>query len=237
MSENSADVREDAKKRVSNVVSDRLKDGFYGYLVTAFFIGNWQNIFMLFKSKKPIEETINNITSQPDFLTQYFWLPLLYGTLAAFIMPWIIVGYVRLVANARSRIKSAERAADAAREVKLANSALKAQQQYNQKSNLADLLEKQKNEYKVLEAKLASNLIAKQNFDNFFVSLNKVFVQVHKIDNVDDLIRFFENAKREGVFDYYNDFSLTAHLEDGELIWVLNSPSPSSRSTTETSQM
>lgn len=237
MSENSADVREDAKKRVSNVVSDRLKDGFYGYLVTAFFIGNWQNIFMLFKSKKPIEETINNITSQPDFLTQYFWLPLLYGTLAAFIMPWIIVGYVRLVANARSRIKSAERAADAAREVKLAKAALKAQALYNQKANLTDFINKQRQENKDLEAKLASNLIAKENFDKFFVSLNKVFAQGPRIENEEDLIKFFENAKREGVFNYYNDFSLTTHLENGEIAWVLKSPSPSSRSTTETPQM
>lgn len=237
MSENSADVKEDAKKRASNVVSDRLKDGFYGYLVTAFFIGNWQNIFMLFKSRKPIEETIKNITSQPDFLTQYFWSPILWGTVAAFIMPWIIVVYVRLVADARSRIKSAEKAADAAREVKLAKAALKAQALYNQKANLTDFINKQRQQNKDLEAKLASNLTAKENFDKFFVSLNKVFAQGPRIENEEDLIKFFENAKREGVFDYYNDFSLTTHLENGEIAWLLKSPSPSSRSTTETPQM
>lgn len=237
MSENSADVREDAKKRVSNVVSDRLKDGFYGYLITAFFIGNWQNIFMLFMSKKPIEETIQNIISQPDFMADRFWWPLAYGTLAAFIMPWVVVVYVRLVAAARSHIKSAERAADAAREIKLAKSALKAQLQYNQKANLADLLEKQKNDYEALEAKLASNLIAKENFDKFFVSLNKVFVQGPRIENKEDLIKFFENAKREGIFDYYNDLALPTHLENGEIAWVLKSPSPSPRITTETPQM
>ncbi|EGT5658454.1 hypothetical protein JD793_004658 [Citrobacter braakii] len=237
MSENSADVREDAKKRVSNVVSDRLKDGFYGYLITAFFIGNWQNIFMLFMSKKPIEETIHNIISQPNFMADRFWWPLAYGTLAAFIMPWVVVVYVRLVAAARSHIKSAERAADAAREIKLAKSALKAQLQYNQKANLADLLEKQKNDYEVLEAKLASNLIAKENFDKFFVSLNKVFVQGPRIENKEDLIKFFENAKREGIFEYYNDLSLPTHLENGEIAWVLRSPSPSPRITTETPQM
>ncbi|ECZ5819443.1 hypothetical protein F8V45_24800 [Salmonella enterica] len=237
MSENSADVREDAKKRVSNVVSDRLKDGFYGYLITAFFIGNWQNIFMLFMSKKPIEETIQNIISQPDFMADRFWWPLAYGTLAAFIMPWVVVVYVRLVAAARSHIKSAERAADAAREIKLAKSALKAQLQYNQKANLADLLEKQKNDYEALEAKLASNLIAKENFDRFFVSLNKVFVQGPRIENKEDLIKFFENAKREGIFDYYNDLALPTHLENGEIAWVLKSPSPSPRITTETPQM
>ncbi|HAT7594842.1 hypothetical protein HV270_26385 (plasmid) [Citrobacter freundii] len=237
MSENSADVREDAKKRVSNVVSDRLKDGFYGYLITAFFIGNWQNIFMLFMSKKPIEETIQNIISQPDFMADRFWWPLAYGTLAAFIMPWVVVVYVRLVAAARSHIKSAERAADAAREIKLAKSALKAQLQYNQKANLADLLEKQKNDYEALEAKLASNLIAKENFDKFFVSLNKVFVQGPRIENKEDLIKFFENAKREGIFEYYNDLSLPSHLENGEIAWVLKSPSPSPRITTETPQM
>ncbi|MGZ0337085.1 hypothetical protein [Citrobacter freundii] len=237
MSENSADVREDAKKRVSNVVSDRLKDGFYGYLITAFFIGNWQNIFMLFMSKKPIEETIQNIISQPDFMADRFWWPLAYGTLAAFFMPWVVVVYVRLVAVARSHIKSAERAADAAREIKLAKSALKAQLQYNQKANLADLLEKQKNDYEALEAKLASNLIAKENFDKFFVSLNKVFVQGPRIENKEDLIKFFENAKREGIFEYYNDLSLPSHLENGEIAWVLKSPSPSPRITTETPQM
>ncbi|OIY13523.1 hypothetical protein [Citrobacter freundii] len=237
MSDNSADVREDAKKRASNVVSDRLKDGFYGYLVTAFFIGNWQNIFMLFKSKKPIEETIKNITSQPDFLTHYFWSPILWGTVAAFIMPWIIVLYVRLVADARSRIKSAEKAADAAREVKLAKAALKAQALYNQKANLTDFINKQRQENKDLEAKLASNLAAKENFDKFFASLDKVFVQGPKIENEQDLIKFFKNAKSEGVFDYYNGFALPTHLENGEIAWVLKSPSPSSRSTTETPQM
>lgn len=237
MSENSADVREDAKKRVSNVVSDRLKDGFYGYLITAFFIGNWQNIFMLFMSKKPIEETIQNIISQPDFMADRFWWPLAYGTLAAFIMPWVVVVYVRLVAAARSHIKSAERAADAAREVKLAKSALKAQALYNQKANLTDFLDKQRQENKNLKAELAINLSAKENFDKFFASLDKVFIQGPRIENEEDLIKFFKNAKREGVFDYYNDLALPTHLENGEIAWVLKSPSPSHRITTETPQM
>ncbi|EBZ5074346.1 MULTISPECIES: hypothetical protein [Citrobacter] len=237
MSENSADVREDAKKRVSNVVSDRLKDGFYGYLVTAFFIGNWQNIFMLFKSKKPIEETINNITSQPDFLTQYFWLPLLYGTLAAFIMPWIIVGYVRLVANARSRIKSAERAADAAREEKLAKSALKTQLLYNQKSNLADLLDQQRQEHKTLKDEIAIYQSSKQQFDKYFNELNALYSKVPKIENEEHFALFFKTASENNVFDYYKETNLSMQVKSGNILKVINSPSIAPQITAKPPQM
>lgn len=177
MSENSADVREDAKKRVSNVVSDRLKDGFYGYLVTTVALSNWQNIFILLKSKKPIEDTLLNMTSSPDFIYDYFLWPLVFGTLAAFLMPWVVVVYVRMVAKARSHIKSAERAADAATDVRLSKKELKAQLQHNQKLNLAELLETQRKESKTLKAELANDKATKEHFDKFIKRLDEVFVK------------------------------------------------------------
>ncbi|EFL9618792.1 hypothetical protein HZ84_004005 [Escherichia coli] len=237
MSENSADVREDAKKRVSNVVSDRLKDGFYGYLITAFFIGNWQNIFMLFMSKKPIEETIQNIISQPDFMADRFWWPLAYGTLAAFLMPWVVVVYVRMVARARSHIKSAERAADAASEVKLAKSALKAQQLHNQKEDLADILEKQRKENETLKMELKINRDVKEDFDKYFESLNKLYADVPRIESEEHFAYFFKRASESGVFDYYKDANLAAQVRKGHILELLKNPIPSSQTTPETPQM
>ncbi|CAB5548461.1 Uncharacterised protein [Citrobacter werkmanii] len=237
MSDNSADVREDAKKRASNVVSDRLKDGFYGYLVTAFFIGNWQNIFMLFKSKKPIEETIKNITSQPDFLTQYFWSPILWGTVAAFIMPWVIVLYVRLVAKARSQIKSAEKAADIARENKLAAIALDTQEKIKKEANLIQILEEQKQENEKLKQEIAGNKLARSEFDNYFDKLNSLYTSTPKIENAEQFAHFFKKANENGIFQYYKGLNLAEQLMSGNMMKVIDSQAASPQITTKTPQM
>lgn len=49
------------------IASDRIKNNFYGYLITSFVIFNWENIILILKSKNDIEMTLIYISAQPNF--------------------------------------------------------------------------------------------------------------------------------------------------------------------------
>lgn len=215
MSDDTPNVVNELKGRLSNAASERMKDGFYGYLLTAFAIGNWQNIFILFKSKKPIEETIQHLTSQPDFITHSLTIPLVLGILAAFILPWLVTLYALLLAMSRSYIKSSERAAEAARALQLSSIELKAQLQRNQASTLADTLEENQKELQNLKDEIRNYQETKESYDKFFRAVEGVFIRLPEMKTEDDFKLFFVLAKERGVFDYYSESSLAVNFKHG----------------------
>ena len=217
MSDDADDLPTQGKKRISNAVNERLKDGFYGYLLTALALANWQNIFILFKSKKPIEETIKTLTSQPDFIANHFGIPLFMGLGAALLMPWIVVVYVNLVAYARAKIKLAEKQAETVQELHIQKLKLKAQAKAVRTSNLETYIEQKKALHKSLSDDLQRFQDAKSKFDYFFVALNSIHSNVPAIENEEDLKRFFIHLKRSGILENYDGYMLARKLSNGQL--------------------
>lgn len=199
--------------RVSNLISEKMKDGFFGYLIVSFVIHNWQQILIIIKSKKPIELVLHSFVSQPDFTKNAFWIPMGLGVAAAFIMPWILAFYVQIIAICRSRMASAQHAANEAR-----NDKLKAKKEKRHldiivrskaKEALLDEIGKAQEKLKSLSQEISIQEARRGSFTDFFERLNEVYRYSPEIKNIHDFKVFFEKAYENDIFDDYPRFLLS----------------------------
>ncbi|WP_064366041.1 hypothetical protein [Pantoea ananatis] len=86
-------VNSSSGKAMLDVAFDRLRNNFYGYLLTSLLFFNLENIILIIKSKDPIELTLIYIGLQKEFSWNFFWVPIFYGMAASVIMPIITAVY------------------------------------------------------------------------------------------------------------------------------------------------
>lgn len=82
-----------SNKAILDIAFDRLRNNFYGYLLTSLLLFNLENIILIIKSKDPIELTLIYIGLQKEFSWCFFWVPVFYGMAASVIMPIITAAY------------------------------------------------------------------------------------------------------------------------------------------------
>ncbi|WP_345828234.1 hypothetical protein AAGR08_01810 [Pantoea sp. BRR-3P] len=90
-------LTEVAKKPISDIAFDRMRNNFYGYVLTSLLIFNLENILLVLKSKEPIEMTLIYIGVQKDFFKNFFAWPIAYGIIAAIIMPITTAIYALII--------------------------------------------------------------------------------------------------------------------------------------------
>lgn len=86
-------VNNSDNRALLDIAFDKLRNNFYGYVLTSLLFFNLENIILIIKSKNPIEMTLIYIGLQKDFSWDFFWVPVFYGMLASVMMPIITAIY------------------------------------------------------------------------------------------------------------------------------------------------
>lgn len=105
MSEAVDAVNNSGHRALLDIAFDKLRNNFYGYVLTSLIFFNLENIILIIKSPNPIEMTLIYIGLQKEFSWDFFWIPIFYGMLASVIMPIItvihalIIGVIKAIRN------------------------------------------------------------------------------------------------------------------------------------------
>ncbi|MGL5968738.1 MAG: hypothetical protein ACRCZ6_16585 [Kluyvera sp.] len=195
--------QDEDNKSFWNIFPDRFKNGFYGYIITSFILFNWENIILVLKSKNDIEMTLIYISTQLNFTFNFFWLPLISGIAAAFIMPLISTGYSLYTGGMT-----------AMRNDSLGFGGLLWK---NIKTNLelkhSGILEiiKQSNE-EVVSLKEESDelrkdnlkrLKQKENLETFLGKVVSVYQEYPLVNTETEFLEMLNTMRRRGIFEYY----------------------------------
>ncbi|EHW4861360.1 hypothetical protein HV265_11890 [Citrobacter sp. RHBSTW-00678] len=97
MSEAVDAVNNSGNRALLDIAFDKLRNNFYGYVLTSLLFFNLENIILIIKSKNPIEMTLIYIGLQKEFSWDFFWVPIFYGMLASVIMPIITAIYALII--------------------------------------------------------------------------------------------------------------------------------------------
>ncbi|HHT1356716.1 TPA: hypothetical protein ACTYC5_004313 [Enterobacter hormaechei] len=104
---------------LSEAIKDKIFNKIYFYILVSFLLVNWQEILILFKSGEDILYTLSIIfTSQMWFGNMlppwfaHFGLPILFGTLASALTPFVTYWISRVTAKRFAKIRRADRKAD-----------------------------------------------------------------------------------------------------------------------------
>lgn len=190
-------------KEIKGVVFDRLRNNFYGYLITSLFLFNLKNIILILKSKLSIEITLKNILEQNHFFWEYFWLPILWGGLASLAMPVFTACYALIIGGVKAiRDDSDSVGSDIWISFKnywvirrLTNS--------NKKGAIEKELEVLMDALKKLEGLISSSQSQKDEFDKYIARLHNVYMRVPMLADKDKLAVFFEAIHSEGLLNKY----------------------------------
>ncbi|MCU6683990.1 hypothetical protein M8320_18520 [Leclercia sp. H6W5] len=104
---------------LSEAIKDKIFNKIYFYILVSFLLINWQEILILFKSNEDIFYTLSIIfTSQMwfDYMLPawfaHFGLPILFGTLASALTPFVTYWISKVTAKRFAKIRRADRKAD-----------------------------------------------------------------------------------------------------------------------------
>lgn len=98
-------VNNSGNRALQDITFDKLRNNFYGYVLTSLLFFNLENIILIIKSNNPIEMTLIYIGLQKEFSWNFFWVPIFYGILASIFMPIIsaiyalIIGVIKAIRN------------------------------------------------------------------------------------------------------------------------------------------
>lgn len=195
--------KEEDTKSVFDFFPERFKNGFYGYIITSFVVFNWENIILILKSKNDIEMTLIYISLQQDFSLNFFWLPLIFGIIAAFIMPIISTLYSLSIAGFTMARKDSEGFGTLT--WKSIKSSLEMKNMLKDKS-----IEQLNLEVKQLNDKrtnlLDHNSLLLEQKENLELFLNKVLDVYEKhpeLKTKENLFDFLSAVKEQKIYEFY----------------------------------
>ncbi|EJR0137578.1 TPA: hypothetical protein ACNROY_004215 [Escherichia coli] len=105
------------KNTIEEAIRDKLFNKLFAYVVVSFFVVNWQDILILFKSKYDIYTTLSivwvgdeyNIPFLPSFIlppfVAHFVMPFIYGTVASVIIPYVTLFISKATGRNYARIR------------------------------------------------------------------------------------------------------------------------------------
>jgi len=194
---------EEVKNKITDVIFDRLRNNFYGYILTSLFIFNLENILLISKSKDSIEMTLIYIGVQKDFMWNFFWWPIFCGALAAIIMPIltalyaVLIGVIQNIRNESSLVGS-----DLWR---LLKDKIEAKKGLNtmKKESLEREIQTLNNTHSIISDYLDSAGQQKDALHQYLVKLSKIYVDIPNLSDKDKLSTFFDKLYSEGILNDY----------------------------------
>ncbi|EHK8442542.1 hypothetical protein KKY25_004657 [Escherichia coli] len=105
------------KNTIEEAIRDKLFNKLFAYVVVSFFVVNWQDILILFKSKYDIYTTLSivwvgdeyNIPFLSSFIlppfVAHFVMPFIYGTVASVIIPYVTLFISKATGRNYARIR------------------------------------------------------------------------------------------------------------------------------------
>lgn len=193
----------DAGKSIGELIRDRLKSNYFGYVLTSLIVCNWQHILLIILSKREIELVLKEITSKEYVTFHYFIVPVLIGYAAAFIMPALSIPVAWVVGLISENVTHAGKWANdtvSAFNDKRLTKSLKVE---NEKNAQQKKLENFSKEINILNERLEDIKAQKDDFDNYLVDIYAIYKQVPKIETPEDLEKFFGLIKDSGLLDKY----------------------------------
>lgn len=197
------DAFEDAKNKITDVIFDKLRNNFYGYILTSLFIFNLENLIIILKSKDAIEMTLIYIGVQKNFMWDFFWWPIIFGALAAILMPIltalyaIFIGVIQDIRNESSLVGS--------NLWRLLKDKIEAKKGLNakKKETLEREVQTLNNTYSIVSDYLDSAGQQKDVLHQYLVKLSKIYVDIPTLSDKDKLSTFFDKLYSEGLLNDY----------------------------------
>lgn len=196
--------QDEDNKSFWNIFPDRFKNGFYGYIITAFVLFNWENIILILKSKNDIEMTLIYISTQLNFTFNFFWLPLISGITAAFIMPLISTGY-SLYTGGMTAMRN-----DSLGFGGLLWKNIKTNLELKQ-SGILEIIKKSNEEVVSLKEEIDElrkdtliRLKQKENLDIFLGKIVSVYQEYPLVNTETEFLEMLKTMRHRGIFDYYS---------------------------------
>lgn len=105
------------KGTMDEAIKDKLFNKLFAYVVVSFFVVNWQEILILFKSKYDIYTTLSIVWVGDKYQIPYFGtfiaspflahfvMPFIYGTIASIVMPYITMRISKLTGRNYAQIR------------------------------------------------------------------------------------------------------------------------------------
>jgi len=207
-------ILDKGKELIDNLIADKLKNNFYGYLIVSFVIVNFENIILILKSKNDIEMTLIYIQAQPNFAMHFFWLPLLYGIGAALGMP-IITALYAVFAGVFDAIRTESKGVGSTLWARAKEySELKLQQTRLSRTTLFNDFEKKKNDQGVLNTSIKELIEQKNNLERYLAESAALYKKF-RIDNGGiDLIGLLEAIEEKQLYGHYPDTNALLKLID-----------------------
>ncbi|MFI8014903.1 hypothetical protein ACIEGK_27960 [Citrobacter freundii] len=195
--------KQEDTKSLFDFFPERFKNGLYGYILTSFVVFNWENIILILKSKNDIEMTLIYISLQQNFSWNFFWLPLLLGIFAAFMMPLVSTLYSLTIAGITEASKDSEgigtltwRNIKSSLEMK---SMLKDKSIEKLKSEVTELNDKRTN----LLDHIGLLLEQKENLELFLNKVLDVYEKHPELKTKQNLIDFLDSVKEQEIYNSY----------------------------------
>ncbi|HAV1851642.1 hypothetical protein [Enterobacter hormaechei] len=191
-----------------DIAVDRIKNNFYGYLITSFAIFNWENIILILKSKNDIEMTLIYISVQPNFAHNFFWEPLKWGILASFVMPLISTIYCLSVGVITSFRDESRKIGQYFFDLLLSIVSTSISERKLVSGKLAERLKNQRLEFDILKQRTASALEQKAKIDEFLLKVARAYALNPKLNDEKDLEKIFKALYHEDLRDMYSEQSI-----------------------------
>ena len=226
------------KGTMDEAIKDKLFNKLFAYVVVSFFVVNWQEILILFKSKYDIYTTLSIVWVGDKYQVPYFGtfivspflahfvMPFIYGTVASIVMPYITMRISKVTGRNYAQIRYIDREFDSEERARVKKLLRNLKQKEEELLKLEEQIAGQQKILNTIEEK-------KREIESARVALShgiKVIIDVYKAkekristkEDFADLLKAIEES------DFYKDTGLRGInklIDDVETIYESQSTS------------
>ena len=195
-------------------IKSRLKSHYFSYILTSLVAYNWQNILVLLKSTKTIEEILETWNKTPGFTFDYFIFPVMIGYMASFILPMLAIPVAWITSLVAENIDIADVWAKNVIERTKQRMKKRTSDSQIRAINSSDTLAKTRHELESNQLKINNMLMQKKMLEDYLISLAHTYKITPTISSEDDFERFFELVKEKGLLHTYPANSIVRLMVD-----------------------
>lgn len=226
------------KGTMDEAIKDKLFNKLFAYVVVSFFVVNWQEILILFKSKYDIYTTLSIVWVGDKYQIPYFGtfivspflahfvMPFIYGTIASIVMPYITMRISKLTGRNYAQIRYIDHEFDSEEKARVKALLRNLKKKEEELLKLEEQIEGQQKILNTIEEK-------KREIESARVALYhgiKVIVDIYKAkdkristkEDLADLLKAIEES------DFYKDtglWGINKLIDDVETIYESQSTS------------
>ncbi|EOF4476002.1 hypothetical protein ACKWSL_004080 [Salmonella enterica] len=226
------------RNTIEEAIRDKLFNKLFAYVVVSFFVVNWQDIIILFRSKYDIYTTLSIVWVGEKYHFPYvgpiivspfvahFVMPFIYGTTASVVMPYITMCISKATGRNYARIRYIDYEFDLEERARIKDLQINLKQK---ESKLLSLEKQTENQYKLLSAIEEKKREIESARVNLYHGI-KVIVDIYKAkkkristqEDFADLLKAIEES------DFYKDtglWGINKLIDDVETIYESQSTS------------